>query len=77
MIEIYQKDNCFYCMMAVAELQNRKETFVEFKLDGPENIAKLKTKISQWETVPQIFIDNKHIGGYHELMKYYADQDSA
>ena len=73
MIEIYQKDNCFYCMMAVAELQNRKETFVEYKLDGPENIQRLKQKLVEWKTVPQIFIDDKHIGGYHELMQYYLE----
>jgi len=28
----------------------------------------------QVRTMPQIIIDDKHIGGYNELVEYYADK---
>jgi glutaredoxin 3 len=66
-IVIYAKHYCPYCARAKSLLRNKgvefKEIEVAFAPDlQAENIAR-----SGRRTVPQIFIDGRHIGGYDDL----------
>lgn len=66
-IVIYTKDSCPYCRMAKDLLTARKLTFEEIRVDLDP--AKLQEMIerSKRRTVPQIFIDDKAVGGYEDL----------
>ena len=58
---------CGYCDRAKALLRARGLDFEEIALDGdPAFRAKLLEMTGHW-TVPQIFIDDRPIGGYTEL----------
>ena len=66
-ILIYSKDNCPFCVRAKQLLTAKGLPFKEINLEGKEKeLAELKARTG-WRTVPQIFIDNKLIGGFTEL----------
>lgn len=66
-IEVYTIDNCGYCQAAKKLLTERGLTFREININGDQTkIQELISKTGH-RTMPQIFIDNKFIGGYAEL----------
>jgi glutaredoxin 3 len=65
-IRMYTTAWCGYCDRAKALLETRGLEFEEISLDGdPAFRAKLLDLTGHW-TVPQIFIDDRPIGGYSE-----------
>jgi glutaredoxin 3 len=67
-IEIYTKAFCGYCARAKALLDSKGAQYEEFDITmgGPTRQEMLQ-RAPGWTTVPQIFIDGKHIGGSDEL----------
>jgi glutaredoxin 3 len=66
-IKIYTANNCPYCIRAKNLLERKGIDFELIDLSGhPDAILELKNK-TQWRTIPQIFINDKLIGGYTEL----------
>ncbi len=59
---------CPYCVNAERLLQNRGVTGIEkIRIDlQPEQRAVMEAKSGR-RTVPQIYIDDKHIGGFDDL----------
>ena len=75
-IVIYSKPNCIYCDKSKALVKGLGLTYEE-KMFGkdfktPDELYEAVGK--QVRTMPQIIIDDKHIGGYNELVEYYADK---
>ena len=67
-IEIYTKAFCPYCSRAKALLESKGAAYDEF--DITMDTAKRKEMLERSggrSTVPQIFIDGKHIGGSDDL----------
>ena len=72
-VDIYTKVTCFYCMRAKALLDDMKVTYNEIKIDGDAlSREKMITRSHGSATVPQIFINNAHIGGCDELLALHA-----
>jgi glutaredoxin 3 len=68
MIDIYTSKSCPYCIRAKALLKSKGVFFNEFEVDGnPELIAESVKRSDGMRTVPQIFIENYHVGGYDDL----------
>lgn len=73
---VWTRDDCLYCSLAKKELHSR-----EYKIDE-RNITSLWSKedllkvVPKARTVPQIFINDKYIGGYNELMQYFEETTS-
>ena len=66
-ILIYSKDNCPYCVYAKKLLDSKNAKYTEIRIDlDPDKAAEMIQR-SQRRTVPQIFIDDKHIGGFDDL----------
>lgn len=77
--EIYTKHMCGYCVKAKSLLQELGIEYVEYIISsgydesslGPNqfyvNKTQLLDKLPQAKTVPQIWIDGKHVGGYDGL----------
>ncbi len=65
---------CPYCVNAERLLKNRGVTEIEkIRIDlDPEQNAIMQAR-SKRRTVPQIFIDDRHIGGFDDLAE--LDQD--
>ena len=74
-IVIYSKNNCVFCNKAKHLVKSLGLTYEEKKMeefDSPQ--AMLEDIGKQVRTMPQILIDDKHIGGYNELVEYFADK---
>ena len=71
-IEIYTSPLCGYCHMAKRLLKQKQVEFDEINvLANPIKRSQME-KRSQRRTVPQIFINGGHIGGFDDL--YALDQ---
>ena len=67
-IEIYTKFLCPYCTRAKKLLASKGVTFEEYDLTmgGPKRAEMLERSHGR-TTVPQIFINDRHVGGSDEL----------
>ena len=67
-VEIYTTKVCPYCVRAKNLLNAKNVDFVEHDLTGKDAEREALLKRSNgMRTVPQIFINDKHIGGYDNL----------
>lgn len=67
-IEIYLTDTCPFCHRAKALLTSKGVPFEEINVTGNADLrASMTDRASGLYTVPQIFIDDKHIGGNDRL----------
>ena len=68
---VYTKDLCPYCNMAKDLLKKKNIKFKEINLiSSPNTVEEMLKKSHGRKTVPQIFLGNKHIGGYDNLCEY-------
>ncbi|BDX08376.1 glutaredoxin 3 [Planctobacterium marinum] len=68
-VEIYTKAYCPYCSRAKALLEHKAVEFTEYKIDAqPELREPMIARANGGYTVPQIFIDDQHIGGCDDMM---------
>lgn len=69
-IEIYVKTTCSYCIRAKRLLQAKGAEFVEHVIDhgGPKR-QEMVHRANGRTTVPQIFVDGRHIGGCDDLFE--------
>ena len=67
-ILLYTSDNCTFCNSAKELLKNKKLNFKEINI-SKNNLLKKKMvkKTNGLMTVPQIFINSNHIGGFEDL----------
>jgi glutaredoxin 3 len=67
-ITIYTKGWCPYCSAAKRLLDEKAVAFTEIDIEKkPEARAEMIQKAGGRTTVPQIFIDEKHVGGCDDL----------
>ena len=67
-IVIYTSDNCSFCNSAKELLNNKKLKFEEINISKNDILKKkMIEKTNGLMTVPQIFINSKHIGGFKKL----------
>ncbi len=69
-ILIYTTQTCIYCNLAKNLLKEKKIQFTEINIESDLNILKELIKKTNHKTIPQIFINEKFIGGYTELCEY-------
>tara|TARA_B100001250_G_C19770534_1_gene776955 strand:+ start:1504 stop:1755 length:252 start_codon:yes stop_codon:yes gene_type:complete len=70
-VKMYTSNWCSYCVAAKNFFEEHKIKFEEINIET-ENISREELlKLSGGYTVPQIFINNKCIGGYDQLMNLY------
>jgi len=66
-IVIYTTRICPYCIRAKQLLQRKNAAFEEISVDRDEASMQTMMELSGRRTVPQIFIDDLHVGGYEDL----------
>lgn len=72
-VEIYSKAYCPYCVRAKALLEQKSVVYREIKIDeNPELRPEMIARSQGSTTVPQIFINNAHIGGCDDLFELHA-----
>ena len=67
-IQIYTSPLCGYCHAAKRLLQSKSVEFVEIDLaNEPDRREEMAQRANGGRTVPQIFIDENHVGGCDDL----------
>ncbi|AIJ08127.1 MULTISPECIES: glutaredoxin 3 [Edwardsiella] len=66
-VEIYTKATCPFCLRAKALLTAKGAGFDEIAIDANSEKREEMIARSGRTTVPQIFIDGRHIGGCDDL----------
>lgn len=72
---VWSKDMCPYCDQAKALLKQKGIEFEERKIGSGYTREQLLEAVPNARTVPQIFLDEQHIGGFTEL-KAKFDKES-
>ena len=69
-VEIYTKVFCGYCSRAKRLLETKGVDFEEYdiSMDAPKR-AEMLQRAHGRSTVPQIFIDDRHVGGCDDLLE--------
>ena len=71
-VVVYSTAMCPYCVRAKMLLQHKGVTFEEIRVDIDRARAKEMIERSQRRTVPQIFIDDYHVGGFDDMAELDA-----
>ena len=72
-VEIYTKAYCPYCTRAKALLEQKSVGYREIKIDEhPQLRPEMITRSQGGVTVPQIFINEQHVGGCDDLFALYS-----
>ena len=66
-VVIYTSTLCPYCIMAKRLLDIKSSPYTELNVDSDPELRSEMMQRSMRRTVPQIFIDGKHVGGFDEL----------
>jgi glutaredoxin 3 len=66
-IEIYTTPTCPYCHAAKSLLKEKGVDYTEITVLDPDLREKMTQRAHGRRTVPQIFIDDAHVGGYDDM----------
>jgi glutaredoxin 3 len=67
-VEIYSSQFCGYCSRAKRLLSQKGVDYVDYDvIEDPAKRTEMVQRAGGRMTVPQIFIDGKHVGGSDEL----------
>ena len=72
-VEIYITAMCPYCSQARHLLQKKGVQFTEYRVDYDYALRKQMEQRSHRTSVPQIFIDDRHIGGFDDMAELDVD----
>ena len=64
---IYTTNSCPYCKAAKNLLDSKKVSYKEINVEGDDEKRKWLIQVTGQRTVPQIFINDKSVGGFQEL----------
>jgi len=67
-IEVYSGDYCPFCSRAKRLLKERDLAFTEYNVQREPHLREeMITRSAGSRTIPQIFINDRHVGGCDEL----------
>jgi glutaredoxin 3 len=67
-VEIYTWSSCPFCIRAKALLKKKGVDFIEYCIDGDEEAREqMSQRANGRRTLPQIFINDQHIGGCDDI----------
>jgi len=81
-VEMFTQDFCGYCTKAKSLINTYIKTgmfeeLVEYNIEiSSEHKKDLRERLPGVKTVPQIFFDGVHIGGYDDLADYIENHTS-
>jgi glutaredoxin 3 len=68
---VWSKDACPFCVQAKALLESRGIEYEERNImHGTWTRDQLLEAVPNARTLPQIFLDDAHVGGFNELRKH-------
>lgn len=71
-VVVYSTGMCPYCVRAKMLLQSKGVAIEEIRVDHDHQQMQVMMERSKRRTVPQIFIDDLHVGGYDDMARLDA-----
>ena len=72
-VEIYGKTDCIWCDKTKILFDNLNIKYTFYTLNEDYTKEELQEKIPDVKTVPQIFVNNRLIGGYTEVTTHLEE----
>jgi len=72
-IQIYTTQLCGYCQRATRLLERKGVSFEEIRVDSDHERWGEMTQRSGRDTVPQLFIGDRHVGGFEDMVELDID----
>lgn len=72
-VVMYCTAQCPYCVRAASLLKKKGVTYTELKVDQDTALREEMERRSNRRTVPQIFIDDFHVGGFDDMAALDAE----
>ncbi|NOX43860.1 MAG: glutaredoxin 3 [Gammaproteobacteria bacterium] len=72
-VEIYSTARCPYCQLARQFLDKKGIQYIEFFIDKESHLREEMIARSDRTSVPQIFIDGEHVGGFEDMAELDVD----
>jgi len=72
-IDIYTTRFCPYCVRAKRMLERKGVSYNELPIDTQPGLSEEMIQRSQRTSVPQIFIDDFHVGGFDDMAELDMD----
>ncbi len=69
---IYTTQYCGWCKRAKVALDQRGIEYHEVDVTEDRELQKEMIERTGRQSVPQIFLDGEHIGGYDDLIRYFS-----
>ena len=66
-VKMYSTRFCPYCVRARNLLDNKQVEYTDINVDGAPGLRREMIELSGRYTVPQIWIEARHIGGFDDL----------
>ena len=66
-VEMYTGPLCAFCDAAKRLLERNNIPFKEINITQEDKMNEMLSKSNGKKTIPQIFFDDHHVGGYEEL----------
>lgn len=77
-VVIYGRNNCPFCTKAITLAESRGHNVTYLNVQENKDFAReLRDKLPDVRTVPQIFIDGKHVGGYTDYLKLTEEEHTS
>ena len=74
-VEIYTTPTCPFCIRAKQLLEKKSVPYTEIDVSEQAKRDKMTERAGGRHTVPQVFINNEHIGGCDDLFDLEFDGD--
>ena len=71
---IWSKPACGYCVKAKSLLKNKGIEYEEKNIAEGHNIQDMLALVPNARTMPQVWLDEEHIGGYDQLEANLKDR---
>lgn len=74
MFEIYSKPDCVYCTKIKDIFSFHNVSYEEKSLADGHTKEEIQERVPEKKinTVPQVFLDGKHLGGYIDVLEYFV-----
>lgn len=74
-LSIYGHARCRWCHAAKLFVETLRLPFNYYDIESDEGAAARLAKLNpDYETVPQIFVEGEHLGGYTDLVAAYSEK---
>jgi len=74
-VEIYTTKYCPYCIRAKNLLDKKDIAYIEYKVDEEKELYGEMIARAKGTSVPQIFINDQHIGGCDDMFMLEMDDE--